>query len=183
LVVYNITCKEGVALYMDEDCPKAEITESIWLILDVNEAELANLECGDVETTGGSVIADAWLFKAWKLGRHRFYGSASLLDEGDMTVYILDRQLVVVTELCDATCVMEGKLGRDNSVRSLKGCCIIDGATMIGEGICSARLDRRLMRRVEKLELTSIDDILGYLQTSQSLRAQEVDICDPFGGT
>jgi hypothetical protein len=181
LVVYKISSREAVARYSDpNNCLKVKLSETMWVILDVNEPNLAALEC-DRRDLGDDDIMDGAVFKTFKAGRDRFYGSELWPGNFSLVAYILNEQATLRIGICYVECVMEGKIGRrDILPRSLAGYCTIAGGGTVGEGSCRARLDTSLARIIEEEGYITVAEVLAYLESIQPDDATEIDICDPF---
>jgi hypothetical protein len=176
LVIYKIRCRERV-FDPNEICPDIKrIDEIIWLVLDVDMAELKDLGCGDTEGVGGCVIKEAVIFKTWRIDGRKIYDFYSW---DDMVVYVLDSEVLILSQFCDATCIMEGKIDPENFLKNLKGQILINGQ-YIGQGNCWARLDTKLMETALEKEWTSTAEVLDHLEKMQPKRVKRGDICDPF---
>jgi hypothetical protein len=176
LVIYKIRCRERV-FDPNEICPDIErIDETIWLILDVNTAELKDLGCGDTEGVGGRVIKEAVIFKIWRIDGRKIYDFYSW---DDMVVYVLDGEVLIWTQFCDATCIMEGNIDPEYFLKSLKGQILINGQ-YTGQGDCRARLNTKLMETALEKGWTSTAEVLDHLERMQPKRVKQGDMCDPF---
>lgn len=182
LLIYNMSSRENLGVLdpnSDGECPRVILKETIWLVLDVNSTDLLALECADVAAFGeGEVIADAYLFKSWSYDRVKYFATVQV---DDIYAYRLDNDFVLVMDYCDTAVFMTGRAAASDAPASFSGYCIIEGTTYVGEGSCSARLSRTLRKKGEKLEWTTIEDVLDYLEGIQPGRAVEGDVCDPLG--
>lgn len=179
LAIYRMTIREGLGVFDAElECPKVRLTETMWLVLDIDYEALEELECGDIADLGGEAVLDAAVFKAWSFGGVKFFDA---MEVEDLYIYILSDDIAVVTEFCGARCIMEGKLRRNDVPRSLKGYLQIEDGTYIGEGTCNARFSSTLKQKGIKQGWEDIYDAFDYLYSIQPNRAVEGDMCDPLG--
>jgi len=177
LVIYKITCRETLFDRTD-DCPeKVSLRETMWLILDVDPAEVDLLQCGDDVFLGDDAVPTAGIFKTWKLDRWKLWDDGFMFN---VRFYILDGQVCVEMPFCSSRCVMKGRTRGGIAPRSLNGHCVSFGDTAFGKAACSARLDRRMMRKFNRENISTVGDALDYLESIQPYDAIQGDACDPL---
>lgn len=181
LLIYKMNFREKV-FTADDDCPSSTtLNEAIWLVIDINDVNIADVNCGDIlELDPNGVVADAGMFKTWKLnGEH-------LSDTPEVTLldyHILDgNKIAIVFEFCDSTSMLEGTAKTGLSAKSLKGSGINNG-TIVGSGTVTARIDGRLTKIVERggEDYDTVDEVIAYLEDLYDDYLAG-DACDPLSG-